>query len=424
MSIDTLDRDALGSLLSTQRAAYEELRGRGLSLDITRGKPSPEQLDLSQTLLSLPGEEDYRAADGTDTRNYGGLDGLTELREIFAELLGIPVGQLLAQGNSSLTLMHETLVWALLHGFAESPRPWAAEETVKFICPVPGYDRHFGLLGSFGIEMVPVDMREDGPDVEQIEALVAADPAIKGMWLVPTYANPTGGVTSPEVTARLMAMPAAAPDFRIFWDDAYAVHHLTDDESAGADALGLAAAEGHPDRVLVFASTSKITFAGAGVGFFGSSPANVAWFKSHLKYASIGPDKVNQLRHARFFGDAEGVRTLMRRHRALLEPKFAAVEEILSERLGAYDVATWTRPAGGYFVSLDVVDGTASRVVELAKGVGVALTPAGASFPHGKDPRDRNIRIAPSFPSVDEVRAAMDALATCVLLAAAEKALA
>ncbi len=424
MSIDTLDRDALGSLLSTQRAAYEELRGRGLSLDITRGKPSPEQLDLSQTLLSLPGEEDYRAADGTDTRNYGGLDGLTELREIFAELLGIPVGQLLAQGNSSLTLMHETLVWALLHGFAESPRPWAAEETVKFICPVPGYDRHFGLLGSFGIEMIPVDMREDGPDVEQIEALVAADPAIKGMWLVPTYANPTGGVTSPEVTARLMAMPAAAPDFRIFWDDAYAVHHLTDDESAGADALGLAAAEGHPDRVLVFASTSKITFAGAGVGFFGSSPANVAWFKSHLKYASIGPDKVNQLRHARFFGDAEGVRTLMRRHRALLEPKFAAVEEILSERLGAYDVATWTRPAGGYFVSLDVVDGTASRVGELAKGGGVALTPAGASFPHGKDPRDRNIRIAPSFPSVDEVRAAMDALATCVLLAAAEKALA
>lgn len=424
MSIDTLDRDALGTLLSTQRAAYEELRGRGLSLDITRGKPSPEQLDLAQPLLSLPGEDDYRAADGTDTRNYGGLDGLAELREIFAELLGIPVAQLLAQGSSSLTLMHETLVWALLHGFAESSRPWAAEETVKFICPVPGYDRHFALLGSYGIEMVPVDMREDGPDVEQVEALVAADPAIKGMWLVPTYANPTGGVTSPEVTARLMAMPAAAPDFRIFWDNAYAVHHLTDDESAGADALGLAAAEGHPDRVLVFASTSKITFAGAGVGFFGSSPANLAWFKSHLKFASIGPDKVNQLRHARFFGDAEGVRALMRRHRALLAPKFAAVEEVLSERLGAYDVATWTRPAGGYFVSLDVVDGTASRVVELAKGVGVALTPAGASFPHGKDPRDRNIRIAPSFPSVDEVRAAMDALATCVLLAAAEKALA
>lgn len=424
MSIDTLDRDALGTLLSTQRAAYEELRGRGLSLDITRGKPSPEQLDLAQPLLSLPGEDDYRAADGTDTRNYGGLDGLAELREIFAELLGIPVAQLLAQGSSSLTLMHETLVWALLHGFAESSRPWAAEETVKFICPVPGYDRHFALLGSYGIEMVPVDMREDGPDVEQIEALVASDPAIKGMWLVPTYANPTGGVTSPEVTARLMAMPAAAPDFRIFWDNAYAVHHLTDDESAGADALGLAAAEGHPDRVLVFASTSKITFAGAGVGFFGSSPANLAWFKSHLKFASIGPDKVNQLRHARFFGDAEGVRALMRRHRALLAPKFAAVEEVLSERLGAYDVATWTRPAGGYFVSLDVVDGTASRVVELAKGVGVALTPAGASFPHGKDPRDRNIRIAPSFPSVDEVRAAMDALATCVLLAAAEKALA
>ncbi|MFD1826528.1 MULTISPECIES: aminotransferase class I/II-fold pyridoxal phosphate-dependent enzyme [Mumia] len=424
MSIDTLDRDALGTLLSTQRAAYEELRSRGLSLDITRGKPSPEQLDLSQALLALPGEADYRAADGTDTRNYGGLDGLVELREIFAELLGIPVAQLLAQGSSSLTLMHDTLVWALLHGFAESPRPWAAEETVRFLCPVPGYDRHFALLESFGIEMIPVDMDDDGPDVDQVAALVAADPTIKGMWLVPTYANPTGGVTSPEVAARLMAMPAAAPDFRIFWDNAYAVHHLSDDEAKTADVLSLAAAGGHPDRVLVFASTSKITFAGAGVAFFGSSPANVSWFKSHLKFGSIGPDKVNQLRHVRLFGDADGVRALMRQHRALLAPKFAAVEEVLSERLGSYDVATWTRPSGGYFVSLDVVDGTASRVVELAKGVGVALTPAGASFPYGKDPRDRNIRIAPSFPTIDDVRTAMDVLATCVLLAAAEKALA
>jgi DNA-binding transcriptional MocR family regulator len=424
MSIDTLDRESLGSLLSTQRAAYEDLRSRGLALDITRGKPSPAQLDLSHELLSLPGDGDYRSADGTDTRNYGGLEGLVELREIFSELLGVPVAQLLAQGNSSLTLMHDTLVWALLHGFPESSRPWAAEETVRFLCPVPGYDRHFTLLESFGIEMIPVDMREDGPDLDQVAGLVATDPTIKGMWLVPTYANPTGGVTSPEVAARLMAMPAAAPDFRLFWDNAYAVHHLSDEESAASDVLSVAAAGGHPDRVLIFASTSKITYAGAGVAFFGSSPANVAWFKSHLKFASIGPDKVNQLRHVRLFRDADGVRALMRRHRDLLAPKFDVVDEVLRDRLGPHDVATWTRPTGGYFVSLDVVDGTAARVVELAKGVGVALTPAGASFPYGKDPRDRNIRIAPSFPSVDDVRAAMEVLATCVLLAAAEKALA
>ncbi|KAA1423536.1 aminotransferase class I/II-fold pyridoxal phosphate-dependent enzyme [Mumia zhuanghuii] len=424
MSISTLDRDALGSLLSEQRAAYEDLRARGLTLDLTRGKPSPEQLDLSQRLLALPGEGDFRAADGTDTRNYGGLDGLVELREIFSELLGIPVPQLLAQGSSSLTLMHETLVWAMLHGFASSPRPWAAEETVRFVCPVPGYDRHFALLESLGIEMVPVAMNADGPDVEAIAALVADDPTIKGMWLVPTYANPTGGVTSPEVAARLMAMPAAAPDFRVFWDNAYAVHHLTTDETKSADALSLASAGGHPDRVLVFASTSKITFAGAGVSFFGGSPANVAWFKGHLKFASIGPDKVNQLRHVRLFGDADGVRSLMRQHRELLAPKFAVVEDVLAARLAAFDVATWTQPQGGYFVNLDVVDGTAARVVELAKAVGVALTPAGSSFPYGADPRDRNIRIAPSFPSLDDLRAAMDALATCVLLAAAEKALA
>ncbi|MBW9211406.1 aminotransferase class I/II-fold pyridoxal phosphate-dependent enzyme [Mumia sp. zg.B21] len=424
MSIDTLDRDALGSLLSEQRAAYEDLRARGLTLDLTRGKPSSEQLDLSNGLLDLPGKDDFRAADGTDTRNYGGLEGLPELREIFAELLGIPVPQLLAQGSSSLTLMYQTVAWAMLHGFTDSPRPWGAEETVRFLCPVPGYDRHYALLESLGIEMVPVDMTDDGPDADAIASLVADDPTIKGMWLVPTYANPTGGVTSPEVAARLTAMPAAAPDFRIFWDNAYAVHHLSDDELKSADALALAAAGGHPERVLVFASTSKITFAGSGVSFFGSSPRNVAWFKSHLKFASIGPDKVNQLRHVRFLRDADGVRSLMRRHRDLISPKFAVVEEVLSSRLAPYDVATWTHPRGGYFVSLDVVDGTAARVVELAKGAGIALTPAGASFPYGRDPRDRNIRIAPTYPSLDDLRLAMEGLATCVLLAAAEKALA
>jgi DNA-binding transcriptional MocR family regulator len=293
---------------------------------------------------------------------------------------------------------------------------------VKFVCPVPGYDRHFALCEAFGIEMVTVPMTPDGPDAEAVAALVAEDPAIKGLWAVPTYANPDGAVIAEAVARRLVSMPAAAPDFRIFWDNAYAIHHLTEDEVKTANALDLAAEAGNPDRVLMFASTSKVSFAGAGVAFFASSPANVAWYSGHLKYQSIGPDKVNQLRHALFFGSAEGVREHMRRHRQILAPKFRAVSEILTERLGDHGVATWTEPHGGYFVSLDVVPGTASRVVELAKDAGIALTPAGATFPYGKDPDDRNIRLAPSMPPLEEVRVAMDGVATCVLLAAAEAA--
>ncbi|KHL09039.1 DNA-binding transcriptional MocR family regulator [Mumia flava] len=424
MTIVTLDRDQISTLLGEQRDAYDALKARDLALDLTRGKPGADQLDLSNALLSLPGSDDYRAADGTDTRNYGGLDGLPELRAIFSDLLGIPVDQLLAQGNSSLTLMHDVIVWALLHGFDDSPRPWSAEETVKFVCPVPGYDRHFALLESLGIEMVTVDMLSDGPDVDAVAALIGSDPSFKGLWLVPTYANPTGVTTTPEVAARLMALPAAAPDFRVFWDNAYAVHHLTETETKSAAALELAAAGGHPDRVVFFASTSKITFAGSGVAFFGSSPANVAWFRRHLSFASIGPDKVNQLRHVRFFGDADGVRAHMHEHTELLAPKFAAVEQILTDRLASYGVARWSTPTGGYFVDLDVVDGTAARVVELAKGAGIALTPAGSAFPYKQDPNDRNIRIAPTFASMDDLRTAMEGVATCVLLAAAEKALA
>jgi DNA-binding transcriptional MocR family regulator len=422
VTLDTLARDQIQALLDEQTAAYRRLQQSGLTLDLTRGKPSPAQLDLSNRLLTLPGD-DFTAAAGTDTRNYGGLTGLTELREIFAPIMQVPVDQVVAGDNASLAMMHDNLVFALFHGVPDSEQPWGVEESVKFICPVPGYDRHFALLEEYGIEMLPVDLLDDGPDVAAVRELVK-DPAVKGMWLVPTYSNPTGSVVSEAVAAELAALETAAPDFRIFWDNAYVVHHLTEEQTKTADILGLCSASGHPNRPIIFASTSKVTFAGSGVCFLGSSADNIAWYLKHLGKRTIGPDKVNQLRHARFLGSPEGVHQLMDQHRAILAPKFGAVIDILRARLGEHGVASWTEPKGGYFVSLDVVDGTASRVIELAREAGVAMTPAGAAFPYGDDPRDRNIRIAPSYPSPDELAAAIDVLSTCVLIAAAEQALA
>jgi DNA-binding transcriptional MocR family regulator len=409
----------LARFAQEQRAAYDALLLRGLQLDLTRGKPSSAQLDLSNDLLTLP--RGFQDAGGADTRNYGGLQGIAELREIFAELLWVEPGQVVAGGNSSLTMMRDVLVDLWLHGGVDSTRPWGQEEKVTFICPVPGYDRHFTLLEWFGIEMVTVPMHDDGPDAEECARIAASDPSVKGMWVVPTYANPSGSVTSLEVAARLASMETAAPDFKIFWDNAYAFHHLTEDEAKSADVLSLAAAAGHPHRPVMFASTSKITLAGAGVGFLAASAENVRWFLDHLGMGSIGPDKVNQLRHAQFFGSAQGVRDHMVRHREVIAPKFAEVQRVLSSHLDGLDVATWTHPRGGYFVSLDVMDGTASRVIELAKDAGVALTPAGSAFPGRHDPRDRNIRIAPTFPPLGQVTEAMEAVVTCVLLAAAER---
>ena len=401
--------------LETLRAEYDALRARGLTLDLTRGKPSAAQLDLSNPMLAIDLSDDYRDAAGTDLRNYGGPDGILELRTIFSELLGIPVAQLLAAGNASLQLMHDTVASALLHG-VPGGEPWIGQD-VAFLCPSPGYDRHFAVTESFGIRMISVPYLEDGSlDLVAIEGHLA-DPSVRGMWLVPTYANPTGAVVD-EATARALVSLPAAPDFRIFWDNAYGLHHLSDEEAAPLDILGLAAEAGNPDRVFVFASTSKITDAGAGVSFFASSPANLAWHRQRTSVQTIGPDKLNQLRHARFFGDAEGVRALMREHRALLAPKFAIVDRILGERLAGH--GHWTRPKGGYFVTLYAPDGTASRAVELAKEAGVAVTPAGAAYPYGDDPRDSVIRIAPSMPPEAELELAIEALATCVLLAEAE----
>jgi DNA-binding transcriptional MocR family regulator len=421
MPLSDLSHAELMALHEEQASAYNALLAKSLKLDLTRGKPSAEQLDLSNELLTLPGDDVYQDSTGTDCRNYGGTQGLPAIRTIFAPLLNVPVDQLVAGDNSSLSIMHDTLVYALLKGTVDSVEPWS-NAPIKFICPVPGYDRHFALCEQFGIEMISVPLGQHGPDLDRVGQLVANDPSIKGMWIVPTYSNPSGAIYSDEVTRALVEMPAAG-DFRMFWDNAYAVHHLTDVETPALDVLAMAAEAGHPNRVFLFASTSKITFAGAGVSFFASSPSNVEWYLKQLSKRSIGPDKINHLRHALYLKGADGVAALMRRHREILAPKFDQVTSILSKRLGDFEAATWTDPDGGYFVSLDVADGTATRVVALAKQAGIAMTGAGAAFPYGRDPRDRNIRIAPTFPSSDEVAVAIDGLATCVLLAASEKLL-
>ena len=423
VSFQSLSRDDLQSRHESLLGDYSDLRAKRLALDLTRGKPSPEQLDLSNGLLTLPGENVYRDDEGTDTRNYGGQHGLPGLRAVFGELLGIPVPNLIAGNNASLELMHDAVVFSLLHGGVDSPRPWIREPVVKFLCPAPGYDRHFAITESLGIEMIAVPMREDGPDVDLVEELVAADPAIRGMWCVPVYANPSGAVYSWEVVRRLVQMRTAANDFRLFWDNAYPVHTLTGEFARPVDVLGLAAQAGNPNRPYVFASTSKITFAGGGVSFFGGSLGNIAWYLQHSGKKSIGPDKVNQLRHLNFLGDADGVRRHMLRHQQILAPKFALVLETLDRRLSDSKVASWTEPKGGYFVSMDVLPGTARRTVALAKDAGIAVTEAGASFPYRKDPNDTNIRIAPSFPSLTDLSDAIDGLATCVLLAATESLL-
>ena len=409
----------LAEFLRQERAAYDDLVARGLSLDLTRGKPASAQLDLSDGLLQLPTGPIDRA--GIDTRNYGGLEGIAELRAMFAELLWVEPEQVVAGGNSSLVMMREVLTDLWLKGAVDGERPWGQEEKVRFICPVPGYDRHFTLLDWFGIEMVTVPMNDDGPEPDAVAELAGKDPSVKGMWVVPTYANPSGSVVTQEVAERLASMSTAAPDFKILWDNAYAFHHLTEAEAKSADMLSLASAAGHPHRPIMFASTSKITYAGAGVAFMAGSVENVRWYVGHLGQGSIGPDKLNQLRHAQFFGSADGVRDHMKKHRQIIGPKFESVLTVLDEELGGLGIAAWTRPTGGYFVSLDVMDGTAARVIALAKGAGVALTPAGSSFPRGRDPRDRNIRLAPTFPEPAEVEAATRVVATCARLAAAEK---
>ncbi len=420
VSVSDAVRDQVGAKLSELQGEYQVLQARALNLDLTRGKPSSEQLDFANPLLGLPAP-DYLAEGGIDTRNYGGGVGITEVRRLWADLLGVAVENVVAADASSLNIQFDLISWAMHFGTQDSERPWSEEPVLKWLCPVPGYDRHFSITEHFGFEMIPVPLNEDGPDMDVVEKLVAADPQIKGMWNVPVFSNPTGVTYSEEVCRRLVSMETAAPDFRLIWDNAYAVHTLTDEFPHNHNVFEWAREAGNPNRVWSFGSTSKITFAGAGVAFYVSSPENIADYVQHASIRGIGPNKVNQLAHVKFFGDVEGVRTQMRRHAQSLAPKFDAVLEILNRRLGEFGIAEWTQPEGGYFISLDVVDGTASRVVELAREAGISLTSAGSSFPLRKDPNDRNIRLAPSLPPIEELQTAMDGVATCVLLAAAEK---
>ncbi|CAB3778885.1 Putative aminotransferase/MSMEI_6121 [Paraburkholderia caffeinitolerans] len=405
---------------------YEQFRQLRMRLDMSRGKPAPEQLDLSQGLFDPALVADYRASDGFDCRNYGLASGLPEARELGAELLGVPAAQVIAGGNSSLELMHDALAFALLYGVPVGEgegrsAPWRAQGEIAFLCPAPGYDRHFAICEALGVRMIAVPMRDDGPDMDAVEALVRNDATIKGMWCMPLYSNPTGAIYADEVVQRLAAMPAAAPDFRLFWDDAYRFHHLTGERHATPSVIEACEAAGHAQRVLVFASLSKATFAGGALAWLAAAPGNVAWWQRCAAARTIGPDKLNQLRHVRFIRDRAGLEALMARHRALLAPKFAAVDEVFRVRLAHVSEVRWNVPRGGYFISLYAPPGCARRTVELAAEAGLVLTPAGAAFPYGVDPEDRHLRIAPSFPSLEEVRLAAQGIAVSLLRALEER---
>ncbi|PCC43689.1 aminotransferase class I/II-fold pyridoxal phosphate-dependent enzyme [Brevibacterium aurantiacum] len=408
--------------LESASGAYQEFASRGLKLDITRGKPASAQLDLAADLLTAVTPDDVLTPSGVDTRNYGGLDGIVELRELFSPLLKVPANQLLAGGNASLTLMAQALTFALMHGTVGDSRPWG-QGPHKLICPVPGYDRHFTLAESLGFELLSIPMDSQGPVVAEAQRL-AEDETVKGMWLVPMYSNPTGITITEERAKELAAMPAAAPDFTLLWDNAYGLHHLRDEHPEVLDILDICAKAGHPERPWIFASTSKITHAGAGVSFFGAGPETNDWIRSNLAKISIGPDKVNQLRHLRFFSTPEGVKEHMRQHAKIIAPKFDAVLDTLERELGGTDLAQWTHPDGGYFITLTTLEGTADRIVKLAAEAGVKLTPAGATHPYGLDPHNNVIRIAPTMPTVEDVELAAQGLVACVKLASYEKLLA
>lgn len=403
--------------------AYEHCRRQGLKLNMARGKPSKAQLDMVSGLLhTLAAPEDCQA-DGMDARNYGELAGLPCARAYWADVLDCRPEQTIVGGASSLTLMYDVIAQAYSHGLLHSPRPWCREEVVRFLCPSPGYDRHFRITEYFGAELITVPMTPEGPDMDVVERY-AADPAVKGIWCVPKYSNPDGVVYSEKTIARFAALKPAAPDFVIMWDNAYGLHEFQGDYVPFPDILRLCAQAGRPDMVYEFASTSKITFPGAGISVLASSEANVAHTLKRMGVQMISYDKVNQLRHVRFLQDKAHTLALMRRHAEILAPKFHAVLEGLEREIGPLGFASWSRPKGGYFISLDTMPGTARRALELCSQAGVTMTPAGATFPYGVDPEDRNIRIAPSFPPVAELEQAVEVLCTCLKLAAVEKLLA
>lgn len=417
-----LSKEALRARVAELETRYEEGRAKGLKLDMSRGKPGPEQLDLTLDMLECVNARDgYRTVNGTDTRNYGLLDGIPEAKAIFAEILGVGTENIIVGGNSSLNMMFDYIATAYARGICGG-EPWSRQGAVKFLCPVPGYDRHFAITEYFGIEMLNIPMTESGPDMDRVEELVK-DPLVKGIWCVPMYSNPDGITYSDETVRRMAALSPAAADFRIIWDNAYAVHHLTDTPDTLLNIYEEAAARGKEDMVVQFASTSKISFPGSGIAAMAASPANVADVKKRMTVQTIGHDKLNMLRHARFFRDADGVREHMKLHAAILRPKFAAVLEALETHLGGKGIARWHKPNGGYFVSVNLMDGCAKETVRLLAEAGVVMTGAGATYPYGRDPRDSNIRIAPTYPSLEELREAMALFCICAELACAKKLL-
>ncbi|MHB1483872.1 MAG: aminotransferase class I/II-fold pyridoxal phosphate-dependent enzyme [Saccharofermentanales bacterium] len=425
ISYEQMNKEELAKEINYLEERFQHYKALNYNLNMSRGKPCKEQLDLSNGMTDCLGENEYKTQAGFDCRNYGIPDGIPEAKILFASILGTNPENVIVGGNSSLNLMYDTISRAMIFGVPGSLKPWGKEEKISFICPVPGYDRHFSVTKEFGIGMIPVPMNDEGPDMDMVESLVSGDASIKGMWCVPLYSNPDGITYSEKTCKRLASMKTAASDFRIIWDNSYCVHTFGEGETDYLpEILSLCESYGNENRIFEFASTSKITWAGSGIACTAASKENVAYIKAHLSMQTIGPDKMNQLRHVRFLKDINGVYEIMKKHAEILRPKFEAVLAILDKELGGTGIARWNEPKGGYFVSLFVSTGTAREVVDLCKSCGVELTPAGATYPNGIDPMDSNIRIAPSFPPVNELIPAIEILCVSTKIAAAKKAMA
>lgn len=424
MKLTEMTREQLSAFKAECEKEYKGYKAKGMKLDMSRGKPSSAQLELSMDMLNVfTDAESMKDSDGVDCRNYGGLTGIPDAKKLFGELLGVNENEIIIGGNSSLTLMYDAVCRAWTHGVYGSSKPWSKCEKVKFLCPVPGYDRHFAITENFGIEMINIPMNSDGPDMDMIEKLVSEDESIKGIWCVPLYTNPDGFAYSDEVVRRFANLSPKAEDFRIFWDNAYCVHHLTDTPDRILNILDECKKTGKEDMVFIFASTSKITFPGAGVAVMAASENNIKQITKLLAFQSISFDKVNQLRHVKFFKNVDGIMAHMEKHRAIIAPKFKLVLDMLDKELAELAILDWNKPNGGYFIAVNTLEGCAKRTVQLCKEAGVVMTGAGATFPYGKDPEDRNIRVAPTLPPLSELEEAMKVFCVSVKLAAAEKLL-
>ena len=424
MQYNDMSKEELLALKESLNKEYAEAKAKGLSLDMSRGKPAAKQLDISLGLLdTINSSSDLKSEDGTDCRNYGVLDGIPEAKKLMADMMGTTPDHVIVYGNASLNIMYDQISRAYTHGILGNT-PWCKLDKVKFLCPVPGYDRHFAITERFGIEMINIPMSESGPDMGMVEEYVSKDASVKGIWCVPKYSNPQGYTYSEETVKRMAALKPAAEDFRIFWDNAYVIHDLYDDKKDEiADIISECEKAGNPDMVFEFASTSKVSFPGSGIAALATSANNIADIKKQLTIQTIGHDKLNQLRHVRFFKDINGLKEHMRKHAEFIRPKFEAVEEVFEKELSGLGIGSWTEPNGGYFISFEAMDGCAKAIAAKCKEAGVKLTGAGATFPYGKDPKDSNIRIAPSFPTPEELKQAADLFVLCVKLVSVEKLL-